>query len=56
MVDDPPWEEAAAEARSHRQRIVCGPAGPDRDALAAEYRREHKQAGVPPDSILRLWP
>jgi hypothetical protein len=56
MVDDRPWKEAAADARSQRQRIVCGPSGPDRDALAAEYRRAHKLAGVPPGSILRLRP
>ena len=36
-----------------RRRIACGPAGPHRDELAAEYRREHKLAGVPPGSILR---
>jgi hypothetical protein len=56
MVDDRPWTEAAAHARNHRQRIVCGPAGPDRDRLAAEYRHEHKLAGVPPGSILRPRP
>jgi hypothetical protein len=32
---------------------VCGPSGPDRDALAADYYRTHKLAGVPPGSILR---
>jgi hypothetical protein len=32
---------------------VCGPAGADRDALAAEYRLMHKLAGVPPGSIVR---
>jgi hypothetical protein len=32
---------------------VCGPSGPDRDALAADYHRAHKLAGVPPGSILR---
>ena len=56
MVDDRPWKDAAADVRSRRQRIVCGPAGPDRDALATDYRREHKLAGVPPGSILRLRP
>ena len=55
MLDDRQWKEAAA-ARSQRQSIVCGPTGPDRDVLAAEYRREHKLAGVPPGSILRLSP
>ncbi len=53
MTDDRPWHEAAAHARSHQHRIVCGPAGTDRDALAAEYRQAHKLAGVPPGSIVR---
>ena len=56
MTDDQLWNDAAARARNHRQRIVCGPTGPDRDVLASEYRREHKLAGVPPGSILRLRP
>ena len=54
MTDAGPWNEAAAHARSHQHRIVCGPYGPDRDALAAEHRAGHKLAGVPPGSILRL--
>ena len=54
MADDKHWQDAAREARNHQHRITCGPAGPDRDALAAEYRREHPQlAGVPPGSIVR---
>jgi len=56
MTDDQLWKKATADARSQRQRIVRGPTGPDRDALVAEYRREHKLAGVPPGSILRLRP
>ena len=53
MTDDHPWESAARYARDHERRITCGPAGPDRDALAAEYRQAHKLAGVPPGSIVR---
>jgi hypothetical protein len=48
-----PWNEAATFARNHQRRIVCGPTGADRDALAAEYLRVHKLAGVPPGSIVR---
>jgi hypothetical protein len=53
MIDDRPWQIAAQYARNHQHRIICGPAGPDRDALAATYRREHNLAGVPPGSIVR---
>ena len=53
MIDDRPWRDAAKNARNNERRIECGPAGPDRDALAAEYRRTHKIGGVPPGSILR---
>jgi hypothetical protein len=53
MTDDRPWQSAAREVRGHRRKVACGPTGRDRDALAAEYRREHKFAGVPPGSILR---
>jgi len=54
MTDDRRWNEAARHARDNQQRhIVCGPAGPDRDTLAAEYQREHKLACVPPGSIMR---
>jgi hypothetical protein len=38
------------------RRIACGPTGPDRDELAAEYRRQHKLAGLPPGSIVRPRP
>jgi hypothetical protein len=47
------YYEAAAFARNQQRRIVCGPTGADRDALAAEYRLTHKLAGVPPGSIVR---
>lgn len=53
MTDDRPWKEAASHARNHQRRIVCGPTGTDRDALAAEHRRAHTLAGVPPGSIVR---
>ena len=53
MTDDRPWEAAAKFARSDEHRITCGPRGTDRDALAAEFRRAHNFAGVPPGSILR---
>ena len=54
MTDDRPWNDAARRARDRQQRhIVCGPTGPDRDALAAEYQLTHKLAGVPPGSIVR---
>jgi hypothetical protein len=56
MSDDRPWQEGARDARNNGRKIICGPAGPDRDALAAEYRRVHKLAGVPPGSILRVRP
>jgi len=59
MTDDRSWEAAARFARNNQHRIVCGPAGADRDALADEFRRAHKTlAGVPPGSILRSirWP
>ncbi|HME20282.1 MAG TPA: hypothetical protein VKI44_02765 [Acetobacteraceae bacterium] len=53
MTDDRLWQSAARAARDHQRRITCGPAGPDRDALAAEYGGTHKLAGVPPGSIMR---
>jgi len=57
MTDDRPWQSAAREARNHQHRIVGGPTGADRDALAAEYRRAHRLlAGVPPGSIVRPRP
>jgi hypothetical protein len=53
MTDDRPWQDGALVARNNGRKIACGPVGPDRDALAAEYRSAHKLAGVPPGSILR---
>jgi hypothetical protein len=56
MTDDEPWLAAEREARRHDRQIRCGPAGPDRDKLAAEFRREHKFIGVSPGSIIRSRP
>ena len=56
MIDDRPWNEAAKYARNNQHRIVCGPTGTDRDALAAEFFRTHKLAGVPPGGIVRPRP
>ena len=53
MTDDRPWKDAAMSACKNQRRIECGPADPDRDALAADYQRAHKLGGVPPGSILR---
>ena len=53
-TDDRPWRDAAMDARNNQRRIECGPAAPDRDALAADYQRARKLGGVPPGSILRL--
>jgi hypothetical protein len=54
MTDDRPWQNAAHHARDQLgSRIVCGPAGVDRNALAAEFQRAEKLAGVPPGSIVR---
>lgn len=54
MRDDRPWKDAAMKARNNARRIECGPTGPDRDALAAEYQTAHKLGGIPPGSIIRL--
>jgi hypothetical protein len=48
MTDDRPWKDAALNARHHERRIECGPFGPDRDALATGYHRDHKLAGGRP--------
>lgn len=53
MTDDQPWQSATRRARDGERHIECGPAGPDRDVLAAEYQEAHKLAGVPPGSIVR---
>ena len=40
MTDDRPWQNAARHAREQfRRRVVCGPAGPDRNARAIEFQR-----------------
>jgi hypothetical protein len=53
-TDDRPWQHAARHARDQLgSRIVCGPAGTDRNALVAEFQRAEKLAGVPPGSIVR---
>jgi hypothetical protein len=54
MTDERPWQDSARDARNNGQKITCGPAGADRDALAAEFRQAHDLAGVPPGSILRI--
>jgi hypothetical protein len=53
MTDDRPWKDSALNARNQGRKVTCGPTGPDRDALAAEYHHAHKLAGVPPGTILR---
>lgn len=53
MIDDRPWQSAARKARDQQRRIVCGPAGADRDVIAAEFRDKRKLAGVPPGTIIR---
>lgn len=54
MVDDQPWNNAARYARDNfNRRVVCGPRGPDRNQLAADFQRIEKLAGVPPGSILK---
>jgi hypothetical protein len=54
MTDDQPWQNAvhSTNARQYR-RLVCGPAGPDRDALWAEFQKTSKFRGVPPGSLVR---
>jgi hypothetical protein len=55
MTDDRRWQDSAREARNNGRKVACGPSGPDRDTLAADYQRTHKLAGVPPGSIMRPW-
>ena len=54
MTDDGPWNLAAGRAREKQRRVVCGPAGTDRDTLADEFQQTHNVGGVPPGSIVRL--
>ena len=56
MTDDRPWQAAARHARNHERRIACGPKGPDRDRLAAEFQRTHRLGGAPPGSVVRPRP
>jgi hypothetical protein len=53
MTDERPWHAAGRHARDNDRSVVIGPTGPNRDALAAEYQRVSKLAGVPPGSIVR---
>ena len=54
MTDDRPWNNAARHARDNfHRRVMCGPSGPDRNKLAADFHRIEKLAGVPPGSILK---
>ncbi len=53
MTDDRPWQSATRHARDQERHVECGPAGPDREALASEYQQSHRLAGVPPGSIVR---
>jgi hypothetical protein len=53
MTDDALWNLAAGRAREKGRSVQCGPTGPNRDTLSAEYRQVHKLAGVPPGSIVR---
>jgi hypothetical protein len=51
MIDDRQWKNATKGARSSGRKIKCGPDGPDRDALALEYRRACTLSGVLRGSI-----
>jgi hypothetical protein len=53
MTDDGPWNLAAGRAREKQRRVVCGPAGTDRDSLADEFQQAHNMGGAPPGSIVR---
>jgi hypothetical protein len=54
MTDDRRWKNAARHAHDQLGRnVMCGPTGPDRNALATEFHRAEKLAGVPPGSIVR---
>jgi len=53
MTDDGPWNQAAGRAREAERDVVCGPTGPDRQALAATFQQAHRLGGAPPGSIVR---
>ena len=53
MTDDALWNLAAGRAREKGRSVQCGPSGPNRDLLVAEYQQAHKLTGVPPGSIVR---
>jgi hypothetical protein len=56
MTDDRPWTAAARHARNSQRRVVCGRTGPDPAALAVDYQKTHKLAGVLLGSIVRPEP
>jgi hypothetical protein len=54
MTEDRPWKNAVRHDHDQLGRhVMCGPAGPDRNAPAAEFQRAEKLAGIPPGSIVR---
>ena len=54
MTDEQPWQNGVRFMNDrHYRRITCGPAGPDRDTLAAEFQNASKFACIPPGSIVR---
>jgi hypothetical protein len=53
MTNDALSNLAAGRAREKGRSVQCGPSGPNRETLAAEYQQGHKLAGVPPGSIVR---
>jgi hypothetical protein len=54
MTDDASWSQAVIRAREHGRHVECGPSGPDRAALAAEFQEQSRwMRGVPPGSIVR---
>lgn len=54
MIDDHPWRNGVRFMNDrHYRRITCGPSGPDRDALSAEFQKTSHYGGCPPGSIVR---
>jgi len=45
MADDGPWNLAAGRAREAERNVMCGPAGPDPQALAAAYQQAYRLGG-----------